>query len=242
LFKVSQRLVTAAAQVRKRGVLELVTAVEQGSVVVSQAAKIAQLPQERQAPRLERYHRKERGEGRQEHDFYRTPKETTRAVVIKEKLPKKVCEPCCGDGAISRVLEALGHKVISSDKYDRGYGEPGRDFLKETEKQADCMMTNPPFDQIDEIVLHALDLGYAKIIVLGPITWLAGMQHYAALWRRHKLARVWVFSPRQTLWRGDDKNAEDDGGMTDYAWFVIEQDYNGLPALDWLPGESSAAA
>jgi hypothetical protein len=38
------------------------------------------------------------------------------------------------------------------------------------------------------------------------------------------------------------ENAESDGGMTDYAWFVIEQDYNGLPEADWLPGEPSAAA
>jgi hypothetical protein len=200
--------VADAALVLKRGAPELVTAVKQGSVAVSQAAKIAKLPKDKQASRLERDQRKERGESRQQHDFYRTPEETTRAVVVKEKLPKKVCEPCCGDGAISRVLEALGHDVISRDKYERGYGEPGRDFLEETEKQADCMMTNPPFDQIDEIVLHALDLGYTKIIVLASITWLGGMQRYTALWRQHRLARVWVFSPRQTLWRGDDENAE----------------------------------
>jgi hypothetical protein len=37
---------------------------------------------------------------------------------------------------------------------------------------------------------------------------------------------------------GDDENAESDGGMTDYAWLVIEQDHNGLPVLDWLPRES----
>jgi hypothetical protein len=51
---------------------------------------------------------------------------------------------------------------------------------------------------------HALDLGYTKIIVLAPITWLAGTQRYTALWQQHRLVRVWVFSPRQTLWRGDD--------------------------------------
>jgi hypothetical protein len=169
------RSVADAATVLKRGTPEVIAAVDGGDFAVSRAAKIAKLPPERQASRLERDQRKERGESRQEHGFYRTPEETTRAVVVEEKLPKKVCEPCCGDGVISRVLEALGHEVISSDKYDRGYGVPGRDFLEETEKQAECMMTNPPFDDIDKIVQHALDLGYTKIIVQVPLTWLAGM-------------------------------------------------------------------
>jgi hypothetical protein len=43
-----------------------------------------------------------------------------------------------------------------------------------------------------------------------------------------------VFSPRQTLWRGDDALAESDGSMTAYAWFVFTLNYRGPTQLGWL--------
>jgi hypothetical protein len=47
--------------------------------------------------------------------------------------------------------------------------------------------------------------------------WAADKERCERLWSQAK--RLWVFSPRQTLWRGDD-GSEDDGGMTAYAWFI----------------------
>src|SRR5215208_6305913 len=38
-------------------------------------------------------------------------------------------ESACGNGAMSRVLEQTGNRLISSDLYDRGFGEVGHDFL-----------------------------------------------------------------------------------------------------------------
>jgi hypothetical protein len=49
-----------------------------------------------------------------------------------QRLPKGIWEPCCGDGAMARVLEAHGHHVVATDLVDRGYGETGRGFLAET--------------------------------------------------------------------------------------------------------------
>jgi hypothetical protein len=54
------------------------------------------------------------------------------------------------------------------------------------------------------------------------------------LWSRRKLARVWVFLPRQTLWRGDDDATEDNGGVMAFAWFVFERDHAGPYVGDWL--------
>jgi hypothetical protein len=45
---------------------------------------------------------------------------------------------------------------------------------------------------------------------------------------------VWVFSKRQTLWRGDDANAQTKGGAIAFAWFVFERDHSGPAALSWL--------
>jgi len=40
-----------------------------------------------------------------------------------ESFEGQIWEPACGDGAISRVLEAAGYQVISTDLIDRGYGQ-----------------------------------------------------------------------------------------------------------------------
>jgi hypothetical protein len=72
------------------------------------------------------------GYERQDQEFYPTPAWVTEALLRRVRLPKGVWEPCCGDGAMAQVLEALGHPVVGTDLVDRGYGETGRDFLAET--------------------------------------------------------------------------------------------------------------
>jgi len=56
----------------------------------------------------------------------------TEALLRRVRLPTGIWEPCCGDGAMARVLEAHGHCVVATDVVDRSYGEVGRDFLAET--------------------------------------------------------------------------------------------------------------
>ena len=52
-------------------------------------------------------------------DLYQTPPEATQALLRAEKLPDHILEPACGLGAISEVLKAAGHQVISGDIVDR---------------------------------------------------------------------------------------------------------------------------
>ena len=52
---------------------------------------------------------------------------------------------------MSRVLEKTGCRVTSSDLYDRGFGEIGTDFLT-TERQADNIVTNPPYNSAEGFV------------------------------------------------------------------------------------------
>ena len=76
-------------------------------------------------------------------DFYPTPGWATFALIDNEPFAGDVWECACGDGAMSGVLEQAGNRVLSSDLYDRGYGEIGHDFL-ETNRRAPNIMTNPP--------------------------------------------------------------------------------------------------
>jgi hypothetical protein len=48
-------------------------------------------------------------------DTYETPPQAVRALLAAERLPYNVWEPCCGPGAIVRVLRAAGHQVVATD-------------------------------------------------------------------------------------------------------------------------------
>jgi len=172
-------------------------------------------------------------------DFYPTPRRATEALINAEKFKGKIWEPACGDGAISTVLEQYKFKVVSSELYDRGYGETGVDFLKQTKPRAPNIITNPPFKLAEEFVWHALSLTTSKVAMLCRVAWLEGQK------RRHMflgtpLARVHVFSSRLGMARnGDPRYAEAaaKGGMVAFAWYVWDHDYSvgNSPTLHWLP-------
>jgi hypothetical protein len=234
LLNVSPRSIASAGTVLKRAEPEIVAAVERGVMAVSTAAYIAAKPREQQLGRLARDQRKIDGTHQQKDGFYRTPAETTRALLKVEKFRRRVWELACGDGAISKVLIEAGYEVVSTDLIDRGYGEGGVDFLKQTKRRADAAITNPPFALDDQFALHLIKLGVRKFALLARLTWLEGVDRYRRLFSQYKLARVWVFSARQTLWHGEDDAPEDDGGQTAYAWFVFELDHKGGFTGDWL--------
>lgn len=79
------------------------------------------------------------------YEFYPTPPEAVRALLSVESFSGSIWEPACGDGAISKVLEAAGYQVISTDLIDRGYGAGGQDFLKSDRPLAKNIITNPPY-------------------------------------------------------------------------------------------------
>jgi hypothetical protein len=102
------------------------------------------------------------GYERQDKDFYPTPAWVTEALLRTVCLPKRIWEPCCGDGAMARVLESHGHHVVATDLVDRGYGEGDRDFLMESRLPdgVTAVVTNPPYGKtlLPKIVDHALEL------------------------------------------------------------------------------------
>lgn len=87
------------------------------------------------------------GYDRQKNDFYPTPPWVTRGLLDCVTLRGSVWEPCCGDGAMARVIQATGQPVVASDLMDRGFGTAGVDFLACDSFPASCrsMVTNPPY-------------------------------------------------------------------------------------------------
>jgi predicted RNA methylase len=174
------------------------------------------------------------GHEREPNDFYPTPDWVTRALLKHVTLRGAVWEPCCGDGAMARVLERAGHKVVATDLVDRGFGRGGVDFFDCTAFPAGCrtMVTNPPYGDggqkdreadgplgLQNFVRHALDLtvrANGQLALLVRFQWLAGKKA-AALISSGPLSRVVVLTRRiQWFNRGDLTRT----GQHHHAWVV----------------------
>lgn len=171
---------------------------------------------------------------REKDDYYPTPPQGTEALLRVEKFDGVIWEPACGAGDMSRVMENSGYRVISTDLVARGYGESRVDFLMELKTLAPNIVTNPPFKMADDFARHALQLATAKVCLLCRIQFLEGVER-RKLFDTTPPARVWVFSWRLPISRGEIKPAADrKGSMATYAWFVWDSDHAGKTELGWI--------
>lgn len=99
-----------------------------------------------------------------QNDFVRTPIAVTEALLKREQFNGSILEPCCGDGAISKVLNRQHTTVVSSDKIYYGYGKE-QDLFSINEKY-DNIITNPPFTQQQLVKKHLLSLTTKKMALL----------------------------------------------------------------------------
>ena len=167
-------------------------------------------------------------------DFYPTPAWATRALIENEPFKGEIWECACGDGAMSGVLESTGTPVVSSDLYNRGYGETGHDFLT-TPRRHPNIITNPPFNSAEGFVATGLKAANRKFALLLRLAFLEGANRANTIFHSHPPSRVWVFSERITFYM---KGAQVAGsGTTAYAWFVWDKDHSGPTELAWFrPG------
>lgn len=167
-------------------------------------------------------------------DFFPTPSWATYALIDNERFPGQIWECACGDGAMSAVLENASSNVLSSDLYDRGYGESGHDFLN-SNRTADNIITNPPYNAAEGFVRVASKLSKNKFALLLRLAFLEGANRARTIFNDIPPSRVWVFSERITFY---PKGAVQKGtGTTAYAWFVWDKSASATTELKWLkPG------
>jgi hypothetical protein len=167
-------------------------------------------------------------------DFFPTPRWATFALIDNEKFDGDIWECACGNGAMSRVLAETGQVVLSSDLYNRGFGEIGADFLASTRTTAN-IVTNPPYNCAEGFVRNGVKLARKKFALLLRLAFLEGANRARSIFLDTPPSRVWVFSERITFYQAD---AERKGsGTTAYAWYVWDSDAPGGTELRWLrPG------
>ena len=174
-------------------------------------------------------------DAREKDDFYPTPPEGTEALLRVETFDGPIWEPACGDGAMSKVLEAAGYSVVSTDLLDRGFGQSRVDFLMEQRALAPNIVTNPPFKMVSPFIRQALRLSTRKVAMLLRLACLEGNER-GEIYETTPLARVWVFKRRLQFKRPgwEDTGA---GGMLPFAWYVWDhahtasQNWGGSDAL-----------
>lgn len=98
-------------------------------------------------------------ENREAFDYYATDPKAVEMLLELEQFAPVIWEPACGEGHISKVLQAHGYEVISTDLVYRGFGDPEPlDFLKETlDGFEGDIITNPPYSVGLEFVQRALE-------------------------------------------------------------------------------------
>jgi hypothetical protein len=149
-------------------------------------------------------------------DFYDTPDICTEMLMSVEKFRGLVFEPACGYGAISKILSQR-YEVVSSDVNDYGYGTE-RDFF--SINSADNVVTNPPYNIVEEFVTHALKITKRKVCLLLRLDFLHGQKRYDEIFKNNPVLRLYIFTKRVEF--RPEKNRTFGGGMTT-AWFVWDK-------------------
>jgi len=165
-------------------------------------------------------------------DYYPTPAWGTLALLRAVSFDGYILEPCCGDGAMSEVIKAYGYQVISSDIVDRGYGS-AVDFLDIRERH-DNIVTNPPFNIAEELLLHALNIANYKVCFLLRTAFLESKRRFYSIFIRTPPTKVLVFSERLSMYPA--RQEVKGGGTTSYAWFVWDLNVVGAKTtIEWVP-------
>lgn len=172
---------------------------------------------------------------REKNDYYSTdPIAVT--LLHKHKLLDSSTiywENACGGGNLSKELSRLGYDVVSSDKYDRGFGNVGIDFFDCTNQFDGSIITNPPYSFINDWIVHSLELARDKVYIFGRIQTIETIGRYNRIFRDNPPIWICPFVKRVKCYAGDVNNSK--GSAVCYAWFIWDnKDNSGDTKVKWL--------
>ena len=175
-------------------------------------------------------------EERETNDWYATDPIAAELLLKLETLNEKIWEPSCGSGELSRVFEAAGHKVISSDLIDRGFGKTGIDFLKCDKSFEGDIITNPPYSLASEFIEKAMQTVTEgnKVIMFLKLQFMEGKAR-KKMFEKYPPKRIWVSSSRILCAKNADfEKFKKQGSAVAYAWYVWEKGYAGDTTIKWF--------
>lgn len=167
---------------------------------------------------------------REEHDYYATDPAAMELLLEKESFSPNIWECACGEGHLSKVLQAHGYNVWSTDLIDRGFGQPGVDFLKTDTVFDGDIITNPPYKYAKEFVQKAIASvtdGH-RVAMFLKVQFLEGKAR-RELFDTYPTNRICCckngdFSPEQR------KN----NSAQAYAWYIWQKGSTAEPTIRWF--------
>ena len=174
---------------------------------------------------------------RLEHDAYMTPPHYVSALLNEVNIHGHVFEPCVGDGAIADELRKMAsvRRVYTNDidkkrkadtHYDARHTMPVPKF--------DWAVTNPPFSDMFDIVVHMLDT-VPNVAVLARLSFLEPTEERADLLENNPPTQIIVL-PRYSF-RVNDAGKKQTDNVT-CAWLVWEA--HGAPRRTSFYGRGKA--
>ena len=167
-----------------------------------------------------------------EHDYYATDPQALELLLEWEYFSRRIWEPACGEGHLSKVLEKHEYQVVSSDLVDRGYGRGGIDFLNCSAPWDGDIITNPPYKYAKEFVEKALELVTPgrRVAMFLKLTFLEG-QGRRELFKNNPPQIVYVSSARLNC----GKNGVFTGtSAVAYCWVIWQKGHTGPTQIKWF--------
>lgn len=169
-------------------------------------------------------------------DFYATSPTAITRFLEKHQIPRmSIWECASGEDSLTQPLREAGYEVITSDIVERrtpiDYVE---DFLSTTELRAPIILTNPPYSEAANFVLHSIDLGAEYVYMFLKLTFLEGQKRYEQLFSMHPPKEIWVFSAREQCAINNDEREFKKSSAACYAWFIWEKEFRGSPTIHWI--------
>lgn len=164
--------------------------------------------------------------GRKKNDFYPTPDNVTQALLNNFNFKDVIFEPAAGDGAMVKVLQRNGKRVIAADLEPRHPKIHELDFLKLNKLPAKTIITNPPFNIAEKFIRHAMELGVEEMALVLKSTYFHAKTRYP-LFKEYQPSAVCPL-----LWRPDFLGL---GRPTmEVAWFIWEKS-DGVEDTRYIP-------
>jgi hypothetical protein len=176
-------------------------------------------------------------------EFYNTPVGATLALIALEghRIPLRIWEPACGEGAMAGPLKEAGFIVYSTDIVDRGYGDGAMDFLAAAESHgSNAVVTNPPFTRARGFVDQAFSFPSVSYCALLLRLAFLESERRKAWFQANPPARILVSSFRLPMMHRENWDGPKSTSAVAYAWFVWLRGYDGDPAVRWFDWRDSA--
>lgn len=168
---------------------------------------------------------------RDDDELYETHPTFTEELLALESFPGPVREPACGSGYMARALAAGGHRVVSSDLNDHGFGTTGVNFLSEqTRRGCRSLVTNPPNSFAFHFAAHAAWLEFEKFALFVRLQWIDNRDRQA-FFKISGLAKIVVLNRRPMFLAGGGVPVKPTGGMISYCWCIWEKGHAGDAVL-----------